>query len=156
MTYPLGASVSRVVRALTEAGYRPELEPHEVTVIVPGSVEVDPDTGKIIDKSTAVWTRLEDCPDGLDPFVLTAWPREQYRAACPSCSPGGSPLRVGPWASDDQRAVLLCTNTGCPSWDGASTEQHVHARLENALGDVLPIATNRVTTTKRKARPWSR
>lgn len=119
MTYPLNISVNTAVKALTDAGYRPALEPHAVGTDHRGR-----------------------------PCVHTAWPREQYRAACPLCEPGEANLRIGPWSADDYRAVLFCINPGCPSWAGASTEAEVHHRLRDALSALLPAVPPRATAAK--------
>lgn len=119
MSYPPKITVNTMIKALRDAGYRPALEPHAVGTDHKGR-----------------------------PFVHTAWPREQYRAACPLCEPGEANLRIGPWSADDQRAVLFCINPGCPSWAGASTEAEVHHRLRDALSALLPAVPPRATAAK--------
>ena len=56
---------------------------------------------------------------------------EWWEAACPLCHVDGA-LRVEEW---DRGAITFCANDACPSWEGATTEQHVHDAVWAALVD---------------------
>lgn len=62
-----------------------------------------------------------------------AWGAPDYHeAVCPLCDPAERSLRVEAWGLG---VITFCVNAACPSWQGASTEQHVHDRVWLALVD---------------------